>query len=280
MNSDSIVLVTGANAGIGRAACAALAADGAKVVMACRSIERGEKALAAIRSDSGSTRIDLMKLDLSCLKSVEDFCEEFKSKYGRLDVLINNAGTMSLKRCETHDGFEQCFGVNYLGHFLLTHRLLDLLKESKGRIINVSSMAHKYAKVHFSDLNLNHGYNAWRAYAQSKLALVMVTFHLSKQLLGTGVTVNCLHPGIVATDIVVNRESGRGGFASKIQRILFMPPEKGAQTIFYLASSTEVEGVTGKYFIRNNPASPSKRALDEKAAKKLYEKSLEICGLK
>ncbi|MGI5849878.1 MAG: SDR family oxidoreductase [Christensenellales bacterium] len=280
MDQNSVVIVTGANSGMGKATCLAIARHGANVVMLCRSRSRGEHALKEVREISKSSRIELMICDLGDKESIEDFCMQFKKKYHRLDVLVNNAGVLRLGYHKTADGFEQHFGVNHLGHFLLTNRLLDLLvRSAPSRIINVSSCAHKIGRIHFNDVDLNKNYSVWRGYAQSKLANVLFTYELAERLAGTGVTANCLHPGIVATNIVVNRDNGFGKLIARLQRMIFTLPEIGIQTAIYLAASPEVEGVSGRYFCRSKAVLSSKRSYDKSAAKKLWELSEKMMGL-
>jgi NAD(P)-dependent dehydrogenase (short-subunit alcohol dehydrogenase family) len=200
MNRNDIVLITGGNSGMGRATAIELAKEGAYVVILCRNKERGEEALKEIKRESKNHRVDLMLCDLGELNSIRNFAKEFKEKYNRLDILINNAGVILPKRHETKDGFELQFGVNHLGHFLLTNLLLDLLIASApSRIVNVASGAHKVGKIYFEDINLRNNFNLIRAYSQAKLANVLFTYELSDRLKGTGVTANCLHPGAVAT---------------------------------------------------------------------------------
>jgi retinol dehydrogenase 14 len=186
---------------------------------------------------------------------------------------------MSPKRLETEDGFELQLGVNHLGHFLLTDLLLDLLKEARGRIVVVASGAHKIGRIHWDDLQLRRGYSAFGAYAQSKLANVLFAKELSRRLEGSGVVANSLHPGAVATSMGVNRDTGFGGFATGILKPFFLTPEKGADTAVYLATSGEVADVSGRYFYRREQAVPSRRALDEEAAKRLWETSRELTAL-
>ena len=279
MNKESVVIVTGANSGIGKAAAFALSGLGAHVVMVCRSAPRGEQALYELRTKTGGSA-ELMICDLASIKSIESFCERFLNKHKRLDVLINNAGTLFGRRCETPDGFESNFQVNFLGHFLLTNRLLPLLKESApSRIINVSSIAHRLARIRFNDLNLEKGYNWWRGYAQSKLTIVTSSLWLAQKLEGTGVTVNCVHPGIVATDIIVNRENGRGSLFAPLQRMFFISPERAAEPIVRLAADTEAKGITGRYYSLGVEKKPPLRARDAAAAERLWTLSEKLCGL-
>lgn len=280
MDKSSIVLVTGANSGIGKAAAIALGRLGANVVMLCRDKGRGEEALHDIKRQTNSDKIELMLCDLSSLKSINSFCDEFLKKYKRLDVLINNAGTLKQVRRETEDGYELSFGVNYLAVFLLTSRLLPLLKASApSRIVNVSSFGHRWGKIHFNDINITKHYTALKAYSQSKLAEVMFTYSLAESLKGAGVTVNAADPGIVGTNIVVNRETGFGTLASKLQKLFFKSPEKGAETAVWLASSPDVEGVTGQFFARKRAIRSSRRSYDNNAAKRLWQLSRMMVGL-
>ena len=177
----------------------------ARVIMACRSVERGEKAAKEVRKASGSTNVEFHQLDLASLASVRRFCEHVLEEESRIDILINNAGIMACPYWKTEDGFEMQFGVNHLGHFLLTNLLLDRLKEAPAaRIVNVSSLAHKDAKptgINFNDINSEQSYHPWTAYGQSKLANVLFTRSLAKRLEGTRVTTNCLHPGVIRTEL-------------------------------------------------------------------------------
>lgn len=279
MDMGCVVLVTGANSGIGKAAAAALARLGANVVMLCRDCGRGEKALIDIRSQSGGSA-ELMLCDLSSQSSVNSFCDEFMRRYDRLDVLINNAGTLKPSRRETEDGIEMTFAVNYLAQFLLTQRLLPLLKKSApSRIINVSSVAHRWGKLRFDDINITKRYSALKGYSQSKLAGVMFTYSLAKMLCGTGVTVNAADPGIVGTDIVVNRETGFGTLLSKCHKLLFKTPAKGAETIVWLASSPNAQGLNGRFFVNKKCVPSCRRSHDEEAAQKLWALSESMTGL-
>lgn len=281
MDKNSIVLVTGANSGIGKAAAAALGRLGANVVMLCRHKGRGEEALLDVKRQSGSEKIELMLCDLSSIKSINAFCDEFLKKYKRLDVLINNAATLRQARLETEDGYELSFAVNYLAVFLLTNRLLPLLTASApSRIVNVSSLGHRWGRIRFDDIQTSRRYTAIKAYAQSKLAQVMFTYSLADRLKGTGVTVNAADPGIVATNIVVNRETGFGTLASKVQKLLFKSPEKGARTAVWLASSPDAAGASGKFFVNKSAARSSRRSYDKNAAERLWQLSEEMAGIR
>lgn len=277
MDKNSTVIVTGANSGMGKVTFIEIAKIGANVVMLCRNRERGEKALNEVRAISGNDSVEMMLCDLGTGKSIEEFCSEFKKIYSRLDVLVNNAGVMLPERRETVDGYELQFGVNYLGHFLLTNLLLA---NPPSRIINVSYLAHKLGKIHFEDINLTKKFSTFKAYSQSKLANILFTYELAERLRGSGVTVNCLHPGVVATGIGADRDKGTASFSNKAMNIFFKSPEKGAETAVYLATSPEVEGVTGKYFCNKRTIPSSKRSYNISDRKRLWDLSEEMTGLK
>lgn len=280
MVKNKIILITGGNAGMGKATATELAKLGAHVIIMCRNKERGEKALADIRSESGNSCVELMLCDLASQNSIREFVIKFKGKYNRLDVLINNEGVILPKRQETVDGYEMQFGVNHLGHFLLTNLLLDLLKiSSPSRIINVASGAHSWRRIYFEDVNLTKGYLTFKAYAQSKLANVLFTYELAEKLKGAGVTVNCLHPGAVATQMGINRETGFGTFITGLLKPFFQTAAKGAETAVYLASSDEVSNVSGQYFNNKKPVKSSKLSYDKEVAKKLWDMSIKMTGL-
>jgi NAD(P)-dependent dehydrogenase (short-subunit alcohol dehydrogenase family) len=244
----------------------------AQVVMVCRDRSRGEEALKEVKKLSGNVHVELMICDLASLDSVRDFCDLFKSKYDRLDVLVNNAGVILPSRHETKDGYELQFGVNHLGHFLLTNLLLDLIiKSAPARIIVVASGAHKSGKIHFEDINLEHKWNMVKAYSQSKLANVLFTYELARRLQDTGVTVNTLHPGTVKSNFAVNRDTGFGKIIMKSLQPFFQTAQKAAGTSVYLSSSKEVEGVTGKYYYKNKAIDSSKLSNDKEVAKKLWD---------
>lgn len=268
---DKTVIVTGANAGMGLATVTLLAREGAHVVMACRSRERGEAALAQARRDSGSDAIELMLCDLGSLESIRTFAEAYRSRYASLDVLVNNAGVVAIKRQTTRDGFESMIGVNHLGHFLLTRLLLEpLLAAPQGRIVNVSSGAHKWGRIYWGDPHLTRGFNVVKGYAQSKLANILFTRELAERLADTRVTVNSLHPGAVSTQIGIDRKTGFGRQVHALLRPFFLTAEEGAGTAVYLASSPDVANASGGYYIQSKPAPISKRAADKPAAQRLW----------
>lgn len=276
-------LVTGATNGVGLETALGLAKLGGTVVMTARNDAKGKKALQDVISRSGSERLDLMMVDFASMASIRNFADEFKSKYDRLEVLVNNAGAVNMSRSETKDGFETTFGVNHLGYFLVTNLLLDLVKASApARIVNVSSRAHMRAQMDFDDLNAETSYNGFTVYGRSKLANVLFTYELARRLDGTDVTANCLHPGVVRSGFGQNANNGRLGFIFKTFYTLAMPFTKsnaeGAETSIYLASSPDAEGVTGKYFAdsREEPSSPASH--DVESQKRLWEISEQMTG--
>lgn len=276
---SKIILITGANSGIGKATATALAEMGAHVVMVSRDLVTGEKARQEVIRVSKNNQIDLMQCDLASMASIRKFASDFIAKYPRLDVLINNAGIFTDKRMETADGFEYQIGVNHLGHFLLTHLLLDLLKKSSpARIINVSSGAHFGGKIDFNDLQMKNNYSGWKSYSQSKLANVLFTYELAHRLSGTGVTVNCLHPGFVNTRFGFNRDSEKPNWMISLGKPFTLSPADGAETSVYLAASPEVESVTGKYFAKRKEKASSRASYDLVIAEKLWNLSESLTG--
>jgi NAD(P)-dependent dehydrogenase (short-subunit alcohol dehydrogenase family) len=255
--NGKICMVTGSNSGIGKATATGLAKMGASVVMVCRDRERGETAQVDIKTQSGNQAVDLLIADLSSQASIRQLADEFKTKYQQLHVLVNNAGVYRTKRYVTQEGIELHFAVNYLAPFLLTNLLLDTLKASApARVVNVAGMYHRKASMNFDDLMSEKDYNPGDAQNQTKLALVLFTYELARRLEGTGVTANCLHPGAVATNLTEKDPDMPPItlFFQKLFKPFFMSPEKGAATSLYLASSPEVEGVTGKYFEKKAPS--------------------------
>lgn len=274
-------LVTGANSGVGKFTAIGLAKFGVDVVMVCRDKGRGEAAQKEIIEKSGSKNVDLMLCDLSSQKQIRKFAEDFKGKYKKLHVFVNNAGLMIGERKLTEDGIETTFAVNHLAYFLLTHLLLGMLKENApSRIVNVSSMGHRFASIYFDDLMMEKKYSDFFAYNQSKLANIMFTYELARRLDGTGVTANCLHPGGVATNFG-NESAPVFRFLLELGKItrIMVSPEKGARTSVYLASSPDVEGVSGKYFDNSREKKSSRRSYDMNAQKKLWELSEKLTGL-
>lgn len=277
---NQTVIVTGANSGMGLATTVALARQGAHVIMLCRSRSRGEQALAEARLQSGSDRIELMLCDLGSLASIRAFADAFLAKYKVLDVLVNNAGVVTLKRQTTSDGFEAMTGVNHLGHFLLTNLLLEaILRAPQGRIVNVSSGAHRIGRFDWNNPYLTRRFRVWNGYAQSKIANIWFTRELARRLAGTAATVNALHPGAVATNIGVDRDTGFGRVVHGLLRPFFLTPAQGAETAIYLASSPDVRGISGEYFYRKQIAPISDRAKDDEFARRFWTWSEQEVGL-
>jgi retinol dehydrogenase 14 len=258
---EKVCLITGATSGIGKATAMGLANMGASVVMVGRDRGRGEAVMAEIKEKSANASVDLMLADLSSQEQIRRLAGEFKEAYPRLDVLINNAGLFRSKRIATADGLEMTFAVNHLAYFLLTKLLLDVLKASaSSRIVNVASGDHN---------------------SQSKLADVLFTYELARRLEGTGVTANCLHPGgrIPVRTNFGSGVSGVFGFMVTALRPFMIGPEKGAETSIYLASSPEVEGLSGRYFVKKAEARSSDVSYDKRLAKRLWEVSADLTNL-
>lgn len=277
-DEKKVAIITGANSGMGKATASALADQGYHVIMLCRNKQRGEQALQDLSVKSGRD-LRLMKCDLGSMEDIRRFTNQFLLEYQSLDVLVNNAGVISMDRRETQDGLEEQFGVNHIGHYLLTVRLLKRM-HSGSRIIVVTSGAHKVGKIHFEDYNLKKGYNIMRAYSQSKLANVLFARELSVLLKEEGITVNCCHPGAVATSIGVDRNSGFGKTITGILKPFFLTAEEGAKTAIYLSISPKVTDITGKYFYRCKVSKTSNLAKSRKTAKRLMELSEKITGEK
>ena len=269
-----IAIVTGANSGMGMATAQALSDKGATVIMLCRSEERGRRAIALLTEEK-DRKLALMICDLGDFSSIRSFARNVKESYPQVDILVNNAGFISLDRQETKEGIERQFGINHLGHFLLTTLLLDRMPAGS-RIVNVASGAHKVGRIHFDDINLRHGYNVVKAYSQSKLANVLFTRELAARVKDRGITVNCCHPGAVATNMGVDRETGFGKTITGLLKPFFLTPAEGAATAVYLASDESAGHITGGYFYRCRIAKSSKRSKSRKLAKKLFELSEEM----
>jgi NAD(P)-dependent dehydrogenase (short-subunit alcohol dehydrogenase family) len=269
----NVCIVTGANAGIGKETALSLAKKGASVVMVARSRERGEAARDAIRAESGNENVDLMLADLSVQDDIYDLAQAFRTRYDRLDVLVNNAGAIFMERKESADGLEITFALNHMGYFILTNLLLDMLKASApARIINVSSDAHRGASLDFNDLQHEESYSGFDVYGESKLMNILFTHELARRLEGTGVTANSVHPGFVGSNFAKNN-----GLLARIAMTVLRPfarsPEKGAETPIYLASSPEVAGVNGEYFKDKEAKRSSRASYNEETARRLWEVS-------
>ena len=267
-------IVTGANSGMGLATVEALSDKGATVIMLCRSEERGKAAFARLM-ENRERSLDLILCDLGDYESIRNCVMRVKEKYTQVDILVNNAGFISLDRQETKEGVERQFGINHLGHFLLTTQLIDMMRPGS-RIVVVASGAHKVGKIHFDDINLKKHFNVITAYSQSKLANVLFTREMARRLKKRRISVNCCHPGAVATNIGIDRETGFGKTITGLLKPFFQTPAEGAGTAIYLATSDEVSNITGGYFYRCRIAKSSKRSRSRKLAKRLYDLSEEM----
>ncbi len=277
-----ICLITGGTNGIGKSTAQGLARLGATVVIVGRNEEKTAQVVKEIQSATGNNNIDSLLADLSSQQEIRRLAAEFKSKYSQLHVLINNAGGMFQKRLVTVDGYEMNFAFNHLAYFLLTNLLLDtIIASAPARIVNVSSTQYKGNKVDFTDLQSERSYERMRNYGSSKLANILFTIELAHLLEGTGVTVNAVHPGLVNSGFG-KTEYNKDLFAkfyAVINPLIGRSTEKGAETSIYLASSPDVEGVTGKYFVDCKVAQVSPEAADKTAAKKLWDASAELVHL-
>jgi retinol dehydrogenase-12 len=278
--TGKICLVTGATAGIGKITAAALAEMGAELVIHGRDLAKTEAAFQEIRSATGNDKVSYLLADFADLDQVREMAGTYLVRYPRLDLLVNNAGAFYNRRIPTPYGVEVTFLVNYLAPFLLTNLLLDRIKSSApARIINLSSEGHRQDQMNFGDLGFEKGYFGMRAYARSKLANILFTFELAKRLDGSGVTANAVHPGHIASDIWKNNFGIFGPALKWFMSRIALSPEEGAESSIYLASSPEVTVISGKYFIKNQPAQPSPRAQDPAAALQLWNLSQELIGI-
>jgi retinol dehydrogenase 14 len=273
-----VALVTGGTSGIGKATAMALSAMGADVVVVGRDRERGERAAAEIRAQTGG-RVDLALADLSSQAEVRALAEEFKRRYDRLDVLVNNAGLVQSTRTETVDGLESTFAINHLAPFLLTNLLLDMLKQSApSRVVTVSSEAERWGNIDFDDLQSKKKYRGFPVYGMTKLANIMFTYELAERLKGTGVAATCMHPGAVNTRFGTNNR-GPMTILFRAFKPFMRTPEQGADTVIWLAASPDVEGVSGRYYADRKPLEPKKIANDPAARRRLWEESERLTGL-
>ncbi|CAL1571443.1 unnamed protein product [Knipowitschia caucasica] len=278
-------IVTGSNTGIGKRTAVDLAKRGARVIMACRSRERGEAAMEDVKRESGSSDVVFLPLDLASFKSIREFAENFLKSEPRLDLLINNAGLYSGGR--TQEGFGMMFGVNHLGHFLLTDLLLDRLKESgPSRVVNVSSMGHNVGRVDFDCLNKNKAlglgtsmFDLLQIYADSKLCNVLFTHELNKRLQGTKVTCYSLHPGAINSELDRNFSRVLVWVLSPVTAFFFKTPEQGCQTTLHCALQPGLEPLSGRYFSNCTVRNVFAKARDDAAARKLWELSERMCGM-
>jgi NAD(P)-dependent dehydrogenase (short-subunit alcohol dehydrogenase family) len=274
------VLITGGNAGMGKETAVALAAVGAVVVFTARDATRGIDALAEIRARSGSTTVDVMSLDLASFGSVRDFANRWSAEHDHLDVLINNAGVVLSTRCIPEAGYEMTFQVNHLAPFLLTQLLRDqLVAGAAARVVNVASDAHKSARrgLDFDDLQSARRYRSFGVYGKTKLANILFSRELARRWNDTGVTANAVHPGFVASSFGRDGDTGRlGALVFPLLKPFALSPEQGAQTQVYVASASELTDVTGGYWVKSAPATPSAAAQDDAAAARLWDVSEQL----
>jgi NAD(P)-dependent dehydrogenase (short-subunit alcohol dehydrogenase family) len=269
-----VVMVTGANAGMGKEISLALAGSGATLVMVSRNRERGEVARADVEQKSGNQAVEVLIADLSSQQSIRSLVKEFETRHDRLDVLVNNAGVSLPRRQETVDGLETVFATNHLGPFLLTNLLLPLLTAAApSRIVTVSSGAQAMGRIDFDDLQSARSYNEIRVYNQTKLANLLFTYELARRLAGTGVTANAVEPGFVKTNLKVP-------FPFSVFSFMRGSAVDGAKPTVFLATSHDVEGVSGTFFSNKGvPIKSSKLSYDERAARRLWQMSSELTHL-
>lgn len=275
-DNSKICIITGATSGIGKETSKALAEKGYTLILPIRDSLKGDTLKDEILEKTPEANLDFRHCNLASLDSIREFSAGFLKDYDRLNLLINNAGIWENKRNESEDIIERNFAVNHLAPFLLTLNLLDVLKNSApARIVNVSSEAHRQGKMNFNDLEYKKNFSGFGSYAQSKLANILFTKKLSQKLKGTGVTVNCLHPGVVSTNLFNKMPE----VLLSIFKMFMVSPEKGAQTSIYLATSPEVEGVSGEYFSKSKIKKPASQALRQDTADQLWSVSEKYVGL-
>lgn len=273
---NKIALITGATSGIGKETAKALAKEGMKLVLPVRSLSKGEALREEIHTLTGNSSVELFQCDLSSMDSIRSFVRDYNEKYDRLDVLVNNAGVWEMKRSESKDGIENTFAINHLAPFLLTNLLLDKLKASApARIVTVSSMAHTTGKINFDDIEGKRRWSWMGSYAQSKLANLFFTRHLAKELEGTGVVANCLHPGVVSTHLFDKMPK----ILHPAMKLVMIPPHKGAETSVYLATSPEAQNFTGEYLAKKKIRKTSAYTYNKEVAEKLWKVSKKYTGL-
>jgi len=273
-------LVTGANSGIGKAISQGLAARGSRVLMVARSREKGEAARAKVSASTKNQAVELLVCDLASQRQVRDLAATVVERCDRLDVLVNNAGLILAERTLTEDGIETTFAVNHLAPFLFTNLVRKLMEDSApSRIVTVASGVHHAGKIDFDDPSGEHGYSAWQAYSQSKLANILFTRELARRFDGTGVTATCLHPGMVRTGFC-RQGPDSFYFRNWFGRLLLLSPAKGADTAIWLATAPEVAGESGGYYKKRQLLIPSKSARDPAIANRLWKLSEQLTGLR
>jgi NAD(P)-dependent dehydrogenase (short-subunit alcohol dehydrogenase family) len=275
---EKIALVTGATSGIGLVTARELARQGFRVVITARDEAKGAKVAGRIATETGNANVEVLPCDFASLQSIRDAAAEYRRRHDRLDVLVNNAGGINPTRQLSKDGIELTFAVNHLGYFLFTNLLLDVLRASApARVVSVASEASRWGGIDFGNLQADGLYIAMRQYGGTKMMNIAFALELAERLRGTGVTSNALHPGVVASDF--GAVQGWVGFAYALGKPFMLTPEQGARTQIFLASSPEVEGVTGGYFIRQKQRKPPRQARDPGVRRKLWEVSEQLTGL-
>lgn len=273
------VVITGGTSGIGQVAAERLAGMGARIVLIARDPARGEMTMTRLRAKGPGAAHAIHYADLSRLSEMKRVGREIAAAEPRVDILINNAGAMFYRREVTEDGLELTFATNHVSYFVLTHLLRDKLVEAApARVISTASHAHKGAKLNFDDLQLEKGFGGFKAYGRSKLCNILFTRELARRLAGTGVTANCLHPGFVATRFG-DQAQGFGARMFGFFKNFAIPPEKGAETIIYLASSDEPAAVSGVYFYKCRESTPTREARDDESGRRLWQETAKLAGL-
>ena len=274
-----VVVITGATSGIGQVAAERLAERGARIVLVARDRARGEATLARLRARAPGLGHSIHYADLSRLSEMKRVASEIAALEPRIDVLINNAGAIFNSRQITEDGLELTFATNHMAYFVLTHGLRErLVASAPARVINTASNAHRGSRLDFNDLQSARGYGGLKVYGRSKLCNILYTRELARRLAGTGVIANCLHPGFVATRIG-DQSGGLQAYVIRLAKVFAISPEKGAETVVYLATSDDVANVTGGYFFQCRPATPSRKAQDDTAAGQLWRESARLAAL-
>jgi NAD(P)-dependent dehydrogenase (short-subunit alcohol dehydrogenase family) len=272
-------IVTGGSTGIGHETALGLARLGARVLVVCRSRARGLASVARIRDETGSELVELMLSDLSAQASVRRLARDILDRYPEIHVLVNNAGVYRARRELSEDGIESTFATNHLGPFLLTNLLLErILASAPARIVNLTSDLHRRSSLDFDDLSLERRFSGMRAYGQSKLANLLFNLELASRLDGSGVEVNAVHPGTVATEIA-QTDGGLAALLFRLSRPFLLKPAQGAETPLFLAAADELKGVSGRYFIKGKQVEPSEEARDEALARRLWEVSAKLVRL-
>lgn len=278
--AKKIFLVTGATDGIGRVTALKLAQTGAKIILVGRNAAKGERVIAEIKRVSGNAEIEFELADLSWQQDIRALAKRLDDRLPHLDVLVNNVGAWFDRRAMSPDGIEMTFALNHLGYFILTGLLLETLTRAPAaRIVNVSSMAHRGRQIDFNDPQGAANYSGWRAYQASKLANILFTYHLAEKLADRGVSVNCLHPGFVASKFAHNNGGWLKWMMIIVQQLVAINEEKGARTSAYLAMAPEVAGVSGKYFVKSRVAKSVAVSHDSDVQARLWRLSEELTGL-